>query len=371
MTKVLNILFIIIFLFIIALPTLSIFFQAYSTKSYFENRNLAQFPNLTETRLNLLPDELQHFYDDHMGFRQFLILSKNLFESKILNFQRINQSVIIGKNGFYFYNTIIPKLPNYDYSKVYFSPLELLNVKNELEEESIWFKTRSIPYLIVIAPDKEAIYPEYFPYPVLTNIRLDQLENYLEKNSSVRLIDLRKVLTNAKSKNIILYYKGDLHWNQYGAFYGYQEIMRQFSGINPEVYVPELSDFDVITTTNELITGDLVRIGMLTQDPESIQSKLIPKSNFLEKKKLKKLFIYGDSFAQTIVEGEKMGLAYFLPFSFEQVHHETYITEKERAENKLNPLELDQIEIEKPDLVIRETVQRNLRLLLGPKHDAM
>lgn len=368
MTKILNILFIISFLFIIAFPTLSMFSLISSDKSYYENRNLAQFPNLTKTRLNILLDELQHFYNDNLGFRNIFMARRNQIREQL--FVNGNKYVLSGKKGLYFLDPFRPRDPRVDYKTVFFTSDELRIIKNELEKEDLWFKERLIPYMLVIAPDKEAVYPEYFPFPssILTNFRLDQLLDYLDRNSSFRLVDLRKPLMERRSDEILLYYNGDLHWNQYGAFLAYQEIMRILHLINPNTYAPKFEDFEIQTKANEEITGDLARIGQLSQLPYEVGIRFIPKSEFLDKRKLKKVFIYGDSFAKHIVEGETEGLASFLPFSFEDVLSEDYITDKQRIQNALSPLDYDLIDKEKPELVIREINQRNLRLLLGPKY---
>lgn len=371
MIKILNIIFIASFLLIVSFPTWVMLFDAKVNSSEFENRNLAQFPDLKNSNPNLLPEALQHFYDDHLGFRKFMIINQNVLESTYLHSPRLG-NLMYGKNGFYFFNLIDPKLPNQNYKTIFFTPAELTKIKDELEKENEWFKAKSIPYFIVVVPDKEAIYPEYYPYPdnILTNFKLDQLEDYLKNNSTVRLIDLRESLIKDKSEKILLYFKRDTHWNQYGAFFAYQEIMRQLSKINSNIYIPKLPDFDVNTAqTNEVITGDLTRIAMLSQEPNQLQIRFIPNNNFpSKKKKLKKVFIYGDSFSKRIVAEEIMGLVPFLSFSFEQVFDRSYITDLERNQKWVTPLDYAEIEEEKPDLVIRETVQRNLRVFLGPEY---
>lgn len=368
MTKILNIIFISSFLFTIAFPTLSMFSLVNANKSYYENRNLAQFPDLTKTRLKILSDELQHFYNDNFGFRNIMMQVRNQIRERF--FVNGNTYVFQGKKGLYFLDPFRPRDPRVDYKTVFFTKGELNIIKNELEKEDAWFKQRTIPYMLVIAPDKEGVYPEYYPFPnnILTNFRLDQLQDYLDKNSSFRLVDLRKPLREAKSEEILLYYNGDLHWNQYGAFIAYQEIMRRLHLINPNAYAPKSEDFDIQTKASEVITGDLARIGQLSQLPYEVAIRFFSKSEFSDRKKLKKVFIYGDSFSKHIVEGETEGLASLLPFSFENVYSEDYITDKQRSQNALSPLDYDLIDEEKPDLVIREINQRNLRLLLGPKY---
>lgn len=331
---------------------------------------ISPFPNLKTMRLDRRPAAIQLFYNEHFGFRNFMIRNKTEIERNL--FQITNsKNVLIGKTDFYFLNPIDPKDPKASYKTVFFTQEELATIKDELERETLWMKQRSIPFFIVIVPDKEVIYPEYFPYPnhILTNYKLDQLENYLEESSTVRLLDLRKVLLRARSENKLLYRKDDTHWNQYGAFLAYQEIMRNFKLINPNVYVPLVSDFEIKTENSGMI-GDLTRIVETLEGPVYQIMKVIPKANFPgESKKLKKVFIYGDSFATSIIRGEiSAGLAIFFPLNFEQTYTGEYVSAIEQNQRALSPLEYAKIEAEKPDLVIRETAQRNLRILLGPDY---
>lgn len=373
MTKVLNLIFICSFLIIISFPTLSMLSDVTLKKSDFENRSLAPFPNLAQysKELNLLPDALLYFYNDHFGFRKKMIKMKTKVEANLFSLHS-NIYMLQGKNDFYFLNPIRPKStdPNLNYNTLFFTADELKTIKEVLEKEDAWFKQRNIVYMFVIIPDKEAVYPEYFPYPnhIITNFKLDQLKDYLEHNSTFRLVDIRQTLIDAKDEKIVFYYKGDSHWNEYGAFFAYQEIMRKLSHVNPKVYVPQLDDFEIQTKDNETITGDIVRIGKLSEGGYEIQTRLIPKPEFASRKKLKKVFIYGDSFAKNMIEEEPVGLVPFLHYSFEDVYEEHFETPVQQQRNEISPLEFDLIDKEKPELVIREIIQRNMRILLGPEY---
>jgi len=363
-------LLVISFLLIVASPTLVMLSTDLSNENS-ENRNLAQFPNLLNTRIILLPDLILHFYSDHFGLRNLMIANKQIIESTYLKSPN-GTAVIQGLKGIYFYNLISVKDSKRDYKTVFFSENELLQIKNELEKEYLWFKVRSIPYILVIGPDKEAIYPEYYPYPIiLANLKLDQLESFLTQNSSVKLLDLRQSLMNSKKEGIHLYYTGDFHWNQYGAFLSYLEIMKKLRETNFSVYIPEPSDFEVKSLKDEVISTDILKYASL-DDGAEVELKIVPKRNFAgEDKKLKKVFIYGDSFTKNVLGEKTTGLITFLPFSFESVYFQPSSSDLELSRKWLSPLEYDKIEEEKPDLVIRETVQHNLRILLGPKYNSL
>ena len=66
--------------------------------------------------------------------------------------------------------------------------------------------------------------------------RLDQVKTYLEKKSDLDVLDLGPAVLEAK-KLYRVYFKHDVHWNTYGAFYGYramlEELGRSIPGLKP------------------------------------------------------------------------------------------------------------------------------------------
>ncbi len=320
------------FLLIISFPNLSWVLGIQSITENLENRTMAPFPNLNQIVFSKLPEAIMAYYNDNFGFRSRMIRLNQIIRYDYLGVAPKN--IFHGKKGWDFLNTFDVKVPTATYKTILFTDAELRSIKNKMEEDDQFFHRLQIPYFNVVVPDKEVIYPEFYPYPehILTNFRLDQLIDYLEANSSSRLLDLRQLLIAGKGKNQ-LYYIRDTHWNYYGSFLFYQDIMRRLSLIYPNVYVPELSDFNI----------------------EPNDSGVTPNKSFAQIKKLKSVFIYGDSFAGQYDTTHNHGLARFLSFSFENVN----------LQNFRSPLEYSRIEKEKPDLVIRENVQRNLRILLG------
>jgi alginate O-acetyltransferase complex protein AlgJ len=120
-------------------------------------------------------------------------------------------------------------------------------------------------YLLVIPPNKETIYPEFLPEwahrPGVTT-GMDQLLAHLKTNSTVEILDLRPALREARKRERV-YLKTDTHWNQLGAFAGYQEMVRQLAAQLPGLPPPMKRDaFEV--TYHGRPGGDLAR--MLAQE---------------------------------------------------------------------------------------------------------
>lgn len=94
---------------------------------------------------------------------------------------------------------------------------------------------RGMTYLLVVAPDKQSIYPEYlpgyFPTPAeatqLGPTRLDQVMAFLtDQGLAGAVLDLRPPLLAAKGTGR-LYSAHDSHWNMLGAEIAYRAILER------------------------------------------------------------------------------------------------------------------------------------------------
>jgi hypothetical protein len=114
--------------------------------------------------------------------------------------------------------------------------------------------------LVVVAPNKQSIYPEYLlgERASPTSTRLDDLLQRLEPSVSKMLIDPRPELRAAKlASGPRLYNKTDTHWNQLGAFHAYRKIVQALERVR-RVSRPELASlahYDVLVQRYE--GGDL------------------------------------------------------------------------------------------------------------------
>lgn len=90
------------------------------------------------------------------------------------------------------------------------------------------FQEKGIPVLIVIAPDKETVYGEYYPKwvkhvsPTLARDAFSY-SPVLEQH----VLFLSDILLKYKKHADLLYWKNDTHWNEMGAFLGYTAMMER------------------------------------------------------------------------------------------------------------------------------------------------
>jgi len=208
------------------LPLLWSLFEPDSTLSRTEKRRLAPLPEigLGLEDLAAFPSKMDTYYDDHMGFRDWLIHGHAYLKIRWLGVSPSDR-LIVGKDGWLFlghrnaidqYRGVAP-----------FTPRQLRRWKRILVERRDWLAQRGIEYLVVLVPNKHSMYPEFMPdnLPrVSDESQLSELARFLDQHSDVPVLDLRPALERARREHRI-YHKTDTHWNDIGAYAAYQAIL--------------------------------------------------------------------------------------------------------------------------------------------------
>ena len=221
-------------------------------------------------------------------------------------------------------------------------------------------RERNITLVVVIAPNKATIYPDKLPNQIQKfspQSELDQLVNYMQQNGPPVLVDLRPALREARQKQDV-YYKTDTHWNSYGAFVAYTEIMKALSGTYPALAPKKIYEFRLgiippfehdipllMGVTNILETGyklvpkhDNVNWVTYNDDGKPTQVSYSPQENLPE------LLMYHDSFGDALV-----------PLMAPQFRKATFI---DNISTYPDLLTFKEIDVTKPNIVILEFVER-------------
>jgi alginate O-acetyltransferase complex protein AlgJ len=366
--QIFDIISIVLFLLAICLPIVGSIFKLGTTSEEMiadsEQRTAAVFPKLewSFASLEKFPSQFEAYYNDNFGFRQPLIIGLNYFKVFKLGGSS-SPTVILGKDGWLFYAN--EESRQYYLRSTLFTPQELASWKTVLEERHNWLASQGIRYLFVITPNKDTIYPEFFPEYIhlpKTDSRLDQLIKYLKANSNVEILDLRGRLWDSKKINRI-YSKTDTHWNQLGAFFGYQEIITHITPWFSKIKPARLNDFEIHLITRQ--DGDLARMLALANYYKEDDWELKPRFNRLahkvdaglirpnvpadkqpfatevEDSNLPRAVMFHDSFTNALK-----------PFLSENFNRILYLRQYD--------FEPDIIEKESPNIVIEQMVERNL-----------
>jgi alginate O-acetyltransferase complex protein AlgJ len=312
--------------------------------------------------------EFENFYNDSFGLRHDLIRWNNRLRLLLFNESAV-RGVRVGREGWLFYaNEWV--LEDCEHM-IPFKPEELQKIRKNVEARAAWLQQKGIKLFILAVPEKSTIYPEYLP-PVIHKVgrksRLDQVMASLADCPGVTLVDSREALLKAKPMQR-LYHRTDSHWNDYGAFIAYGELMNHVAVQFPGLGKRTLDDYTV--SVAEGVGGDLA--GMLSlsdvipeeritlsprftsravngvrvyKDP--VDLKEYPGRDMVVKethdRTLPKALVFRDSFSWALIP--------FVAESFQStVFVWTFDFSRELVEN------------EKPDIVVIECVERYLNSL--------
>jgi alginate O-acetyltransferase complex protein AlgJ len=237
---------VVLFLLVISIPGVGLALGVdRAALSESEMRELAAFPAWSWQRSAIAkwPAAFQKYFEDHFAFRSRLLHWQSTLLWHVLRTSS-SDTVIAGRNDWLFY---ADDGGIGDYLSAYpFSASELEAWRLTLERTRDWLRGRGIPYLVVIAPDKHMIYPEFMPaslHRMRPDYRADQLIAYMHAHSTVEIVDLRPAVIAAKSTDL-LYHRYDTHWNDRGGLVGYQQIANRLREWWPTLQPLQRGDFD-------------------------------------------------------------------------------------------------------------------------------
>jgi hypothetical protein len=295
-----------------------------------ENRELAEPPSLALRDIRRLFPDLDSYLSDRFGLRTSLIRWNSILRVMVLGVSPI-PSVVVGKEGWLFYRSEVLADGNSlnDYrGTIPLSDSELTKLWGRLEANRRMLGSMGIPYLVVIAPNKHTLYSEHLPdqvQPYRGLTRLEQFSDFLSRHPSARrfVLDLRGPLLEANER-LPVYWKTDSHWNSFGAYIGYREIMAMLAAHDPELAPLPLRG-DRVSLVSSPKGGDLTQM-LLMQDrlpePCDTQLELAPNPH---PKSGKTLLLRHDSFGDGLYPFLKAhfetlrNIAPFAPFPFETI----------------------------------------------------
>ena len=332
-----------------------------------KNKEVDTFPILDFPHVGRFRVDFDKYYKNNFGGINLLVKKYNQFKYYVLRTSPLPKSVIIGKDGWLFlgnsYSNVIDETIGYST----FSGNDLDTLLSIIKEREQWLSERNINYYLCIAPNKHSVYykktPNYIKYKP-DETKLNILKSYLH-NNNFELIDLKDNF-HQHIDSIRLFHKTNTHWNEFGAFLGYQVLLNKIKLDFPEINILTINDFniDTIISKKEDLTN-MIKIEILEnkirlnlkykQKSFKIESELKVPENYFRKpnnyeqrykssNKLKVL-IFRDSFSSAMIKyiSESFGECVFI------WHHDF---------NK------ELIEREKPDIVIHEIVERSIEVLM-------
>jgi hypothetical protein len=356
------------FIILIALPLLGLAFGLDASFVLPENRTLAARPSvkLNLASLRSLPRRFENYFNDQFGFRKRLIHWLALAKVKGLGVTS-SPDVILGKDGWLFLGGD-QALESYRSTRP-FSTAQLEGYQRIYESRRDWLAAKGIPYLVVILPHKDTVYPEFMPdrySRVNPHTRMDQLIEHMKAHSSVPIVDVREDLRAAKQHER-LFDLTDTHWNRRGAFLAYQRISERLRAWLPGYR--EIAESNLLEVSGTGPGGDLARmLGIQAELPEE-RLGLVPRShsNYRQTNEVFPLRAGWAPFRRTFAterDDQTLPRAVMFRDSFTE-HLVPFLSEGFQRIVYVWDYNFDRalIQREEPDVVIQEMVER---CLMGP-----
>lgn len=329
-----------------------------------ENRKLAPAPDLA--RLTTLRAEVDAYVADHFPARAQLIA--------LFNYARMpfgvsgSPRVIVGRDGWLFYDDTShlgaargdPPLSDAD------ARAWLAGLAGRTDA----LKARGVPYVVIAAPMKETVYPEFGPSwydgpaPDRPSVELAALA---ARSGAGEVIYFHAPLLRAKQAGVKAYGPNDTHWSGAGAHAAYQVLMRRLQALGVGEPPRPLSDFQPVDERPRRDLAQMLGVGHLVR----VEEVNLAEPFADQRHKITWLTAKQDWTAPRVVETGEVGKptllitvdsfsTALLPFLYS--HFSRVII----AHNQDGAWREDLIERFKPDVVILEVIESGLRFSLTP-----
>lgn len=369
-----SLLLIILFMTLLVLPSFFFFTGIVKNTRNFENRPMAKMPPApviihgdgyaTYKEISSFSAGFENFINDHMPVRNLLFRLFRDIKVRLFNTSPLPERVVIGKEGWFFIGDANSDVIREAKGLIQFTDNEVSRCVNNSKNINNLLKNKGIRFYITIVPGKATIYGKYLP--IISSKGPTKTQQFAEalKKTEVPYIELHEDPHDFSGSGI--YFKLDSHWNQAGAFLAYRSIIEHIRRDFPDISMLSINDFDidgVLSQQNDLARILQMKITEYTYNfrpkfevaavgqtkrynvPETFPfDKRYYETRFFNPKEKYKLLVFGDSFM--------VDLFPFLVHSFGES-----ICIRGRIDSGI-------IANEQPDIVIFETVERDIDKLL-------
>ena len=222
--RLIDILFILLFLVLCLIPSLGILIFGESEAA--ANEILSSRPSVQNRNGSFNTALLSDFSDyiaDRFAFRQEMVTAWSAINAKVFS-GSVEEQVILGSDGWLYYRETLD-----DYLGKGMSDEELEYAARNLALMQEYAENQGAAFVFTIAPNKNSLYPEHMPtyYPKgHDGSNAERLPALLEQYG-VNYVDLFEAFRNEE----VLYFSTDSHWNAQGAALAADHIL---SGLGME-----------------------------------------------------------------------------------------------------------------------------------------
>ncbi|MHC4261634.1 MAG: alginate O-acetyltransferase AlgX-related protein [Planctomycetota bacterium] len=230
-----------------------------------------------------------------------------------------------------------------------------------------WLRARDADYVVLIAPEKQDVYPEHLPRWIGERRERTRTDAFVEglRSAGLTVVDTRGVLRAAAAADEeLLYYPLGTHWNHVGAYLAYQELARTLESravwwrpvprVAFDLFTEDdpLGQVDADDFTSRMFLDDLVDQPLRTL----VQKAPLPWSP---------IEVWpnraGGIDGVTVVDDERLPRLVFLRDSFGSWLWRYLANHASRMSTQTDVrFDVELVERERPDLVLTERVERLL-----------
>ena len=198
-----------------------------------ENRRLTAFPRTIPTSFTQVAHttiQTEKWLSDHFGWRSLLIRTKNELDYRIFG---TSSRVYFGSEDvIYMRRWSDERFPDLD--AVLQDPQKRSLLLERIRDRMAIYRSAGILPILLIAPSKEVIYPEYLPWyvaPYDTSLLRSFIADL--RAAGVTVIDAERLLLDAKPKQPMLFHKQDFHWNRLAAHLVTDAVIAEVAQVIP------------------------------------------------------------------------------------------------------------------------------------------
>lgn len=205
----------------------------------FESEYASPIDNRMLTEWDLYTDDISGMIDnyikDRIGYRTEAIDTYTEINDKLFDIM-LHPTYTYGKDGYVFMQV------GWEFGDQKFIDAFCTYLKKVQD----YCEARNVPFIYCLNPSKGTIYSQYLPEGYIYKNQFNKLMyKYLEEHG-VNYITNEYILKEKSELNQVYNVKYDAgHWNDFGAFYGSNNLLKKISEYFPEVKERSLDDFEI------------------------------------------------------------------------------------------------------------------------------
>ena len=233
--RVIKIFAIIAFILMILTPAVTLNTEPDSI-SKIDNRALARFPFGKDAPKGDLVNNIEHYVQDRIGFREKMILAFTMLNDKLFG-KMVHPTYCYGKYGYVFFKMEA----NVQYGEFHETFADMV------ERIQTYCEERNVPFLFAFDPAKTSVLRQYLPSGA--NYDSSWVKTFsaaLDKRGVNYIDNTGLLIQKTRNGEAVFNQKFDAgHWNDLGAFYGVNNMLTAMHNKVSTIHVNNMDEFNI------------------------------------------------------------------------------------------------------------------------------